>query len=204
MAQGQKTVKKGLLLPIHNQHRCTQVLAPQACALLHMDAPQIRSAAGALKYTFSHQTHTNVWRHHSPSNGHQNTVTSRKTNRAPFSWVALTAASLIIFACPVANAQSVKSPNAAANEPNAAKPVRLTAAKDTNASALVSAEPANPVMALRAWKVSLKDLGVARPMGLRGVESEVSFGVGVRLDELVETAKLRLTFTLSPALIPTL
>jgi hypothetical protein len=59
-------------------------------------------------------------------------------------------------------------------------------------------------MVLRQWKVSLKDLGVARPMTLRGVESEAGVGAGVRLDEIVETATLRLTFTLSPALIPTL
>lgn len=45
---------------------------------------------------------------------------------------------------------------------------------------------------------------MTRPMVLRGVESEVGVGVSVRLDELVETAKLRLTFTLSPALIPAL
>ena len=41
-------------------------------------------------------------------------------------------------------------------------------------------------------------------MALRGVESEASVGIGVRRDELVEVAKLRLTFTLSPALIPSL
>ena len=50
----------------------------------------------------------------------------------------------------------------------------------------------------------LKELGVGRPVSLRGVESEASVGVGVRRDEIVEAAKLRLTFTLSPALIPSL
>ena len=61
-----------------------------------------------------------------------------------------------------------------------------------------------PPLPSRQWKVSLKDLGVARPIALRGVESEASVGVSVRRDEAVESARLRLTFTLSPALIPVL
>ena len=35
---------------------------------------------------------------------------------------------------------------------------------------------------------------MGRPIALRGVESEASVGVGVRRDEIVEAAKLRLTF----------
>jgi hypothetical protein len=143
-----------------------------------------------------------------PATAIEKSVTLTTTNHAPLSWIALTAAGLIAFAHPVANAQTVKSPDAAANKPTAAKQardtLRMTAAKDPGASALVSAEPASPRLGLREWKVSLKELGVTRPMALRGVESEAGFGVDVRLDELVETAKLRLTFTLSPALIPTL
>lgn len=63
---------------------------------------------------------------------------------------------------------------------------------------------AESAMPLRQWKVSLKDLGVSRPMALRGTEGEASVGVSVRRDELVEAAKLRLTFTLSPAIIANL
>ncbi|MBU0828337.1 MAG: cellulose biosynthesis cyclic di-GMP-binding regulatory protein BcsB, partial [Gammaproteobacteria bacterium] len=40
-----------------------------------------------------------------------------------------------------------------------------------------------PELPRRQWKVSLKDLGTARPIALRGVESEASVGVGVRRDE---------------------
>ncbi|MBP8204835.1 MAG: cellulose biosynthesis cyclic di-GMP-binding regulatory protein BcsB, partial [Giesbergeria sp.] len=55
---------------------------------------------------------------------------------------------------------------------------------------------------LRQWKNSFKQLGLGNPLTLRGVESEGSIGVSVRRDELVEAARLRLTFTLSPALLP--
>lgn len=82
--------------------------------------------------------------------------------------------------------------------------LRTSAAKSADTSAVASTAPASPALTLRQWKTSFKELGVTRPMTLRGVESEAGVGVGVRLDELVETAKLRLTFTLSPALIPTL
>jgi len=41
-------------------------------------------------------------------------------------------------------------------------------------------------------------------MMLRGVESEGNVNISIRRDELVESALLRLTFTLSPALIPSL
>ena len=199
-----KKVKKGPLLPIHNQDLC---LHSKGCELHHTDAFQVRLALGHSN-TLIFMREKNAESHHPPSNSHQNTVTPRKTNSAPFSWVALTAAGLISFAYPAANAQTVKSPGAATNEPTGAKQasdtLRMAAAKVTDPGALASAEPASPALALRQWKVSFKELGVARPMVLRGVESEVGVGVGVRLDELVETAKLRLTFTLSPALIPTL
>ncbi|MFT7402813.1 MAG: hypothetical protein ACI83N_002417, partial [Hydrogenophaga sp.] len=111
---------------------------------------------------------------------------------------------MIALAYPAANAQSAKSQDGTTNKPTQAKQGRntlpSTAAQDTDTSALVP----SPVLASRQWKASLKELGVALPMVLRGVESEAGFGVSVRLDELVETAKLRLTFMLSPALISTL
>lgn len=55
---------------------------------------------------------------------------------------------------------------------------------------------------LRQWKGSFQYLGMGNPLTLRGLESEGSIGVSVRRDELVEAAHLRLTFTLSPALLP--
>ena len=57
---------------------------------------------------------------------------------------------------------------------------------------------------LRQWKSSFKSLGLRSPLTLRGLESEGSIGVDVRRDELVESARLHLTFTLSPSLLPTL
>lgn len=55
---------------------------------------------------------------------------------------------------------------------------------------------------LRKLRVSLKDLGAARPLNLRGVEGDANVNLSVRLDELVESAQMRMTFTLSPALLP--
>ena len=82
--------------------------------------------------------------------------------------------------------------------------VRSSKAAPADAGAGAAHASVAPPLPSRQWKVSLKDLGVARPIALRGVESEASVGVGVRRDEIVEAARLRLTFTLSPALIPVL
>lgn len=68
------------------------------------------------------------------------------------------------------------------------------------ALALETAEP----LPLRQWKSSFKNMGLSTPLALRGLESEGSVGVGVRRDELVESARLHLMFTLSPSLLPTL
>lgn len=57
---------------------------------------------------------------------------------------------------------------------------------------------------LRTLRVSLKSLGAARPLVLRGVDGDANVDMSVRLDELVESAKLHLTLTLSPSLIPSL
>lgn len=60
------------------------------------------------------------------------------------------------------------------------------------------------VLPSRTLKLSFKDMGQAGLMTLRGVESEGSVGMGVRRDEVVESARLRLVFTFSPALLPAL
>ena len=126
---------------------------------------------------------------------------------------ALMALGLVSGPLPTANAQMTSS----VREPSARERAKARKARETDAATVaesntiaplangVSAASAQtPALPLRQWKVSLKDLGVVRPFALRGVESEASVGLGVRRDELVEAAKLRLTFTLSPALIPSL
>ena len=95
-----------------------------------------------------------------------------------------------LFACGVA-----VTPFAGAKE----KPTRN---KDTATVAMAVEENTQERLPLRQWKNSFKQLGLGNPLTLRGVESEGSIGVSVRRDELVEAARLRLTFTLSPALLP--
>lgn len=55
---------------------------------------------------------------------------------------------------------------------------------------------------LRQARYSLKDLGAVRPLTLYGIQGQAKVGVSVRLDEVVEAARLTLVFTLSPALLP--
>ncbi|MEQ6433860.1 cellulose biosynthesis cyclic di-GMP-binding regulatory protein BcsB [Comamonas sp. w2-DMI] len=57
---------------------------------------------------------------------------------------------------------------------------------------------------LRELEPTFRQLGQGSSMMLRGVESEGNVNISIRRDELVESALLRLTFTLSPALIPSL
>ena len=130
----------------------------------------------------------------------------RKINGTALVWVAVLTTNLLAVSHPVASAQSTKSRETTTKERSQARKDRDALRK---ASAKVEevtppAPPAIPVLATRQSKVSFKGLGVGRPMTLRGVESEASVGLSVRRDELVESAKLRLTFTLSPALIPSL
>jgi hypothetical protein len=57
---------------------------------------------------------------------------------------------------------------------------------------------------VRQLSMSFKEMGQGSFMALRGVESEGAVGFGVRRDELVESAKLKLVFTFSPSLLPAL
>jgi cellulose synthase operon protein B len=57
---------------------------------------------------------------------------------------------------------------------------------------------------LRQARLKLKELGALGPLQLRGVEGDATVNVSVRLDEVVETAKLHMAFTVSPALLPNL
>ena len=80
-----------------------------------------------------------------------------------------------------------------------------TAAASTSAAPVPAPAVGLPIEApllLRQWKSSFKNLGLQTPLALRGLESEGSVGVSVRRDELVESARLRLIFTLSPSLLP--
>lgn len=134
-------------------------------------------------------------------------TSSPKTTGAPSILLALIAVGLISLPYPVANAQPSKSRDAATKERAQARQERdgmRNKAASAEPGASAAAVATLPQLPSRQWKVSLKDLGMARPIALRGVDSEASVGVGVRRDEAVETARLRLTFTLSPALIPAL
>ena len=96
--------------------------------------------------------------------------------------IGLTAAGLISAPAPEAKAQTSKARNAAAKEKATARREREADRTAQAADGTSGASPSAPTAALpaRQWKVSLKELGVGRPIALRGVESEASVGVGVR------------------------
>ncbi len=58
-----------------------------------------------------------------------------------------------------------------------------------------------PPLPVSHWRPRLQDLGLGGVVRLRGTQSEVSVGLGIRRDQQVELARLRLQFTLSPALL---
>ena len=98
-------------------------------------------------------------------------------------------------------------PTAQASLP-AEKPAQATEPSPASAlpegCAATLADSQAVVLPSRTLKLSFKDMGQAGLMTLRGVESEGSVGMGVRRDEVVESARLRLVFTFSPALLPAL
>lgn len=57
---------------------------------------------------------------------------------------------------------------------------------------------------LRHLQVSFQQLGANQPLELRGTQDSVRVRVGVRLDEVVESAQLHLDFAMSPALLTNL
>ena len=101
----------------------------------------------------------------------------------------------VLFACGLALAPLASAKGQPSKNKNTA-----VAAK----AQLAAEEPPEAFLPLRQWKGSFKQLGLGSPLTLRGLEGEGSIGVSVRRDELVESARLRLTFTLSPALLPAL
>ncbi|TXI03368.1 MAG: cellulose biosynthesis cyclic di-GMP-binding regulatory protein BcsB [Rhizobium sp.] len=74
----------------------------------------------------------------------------------------------------------------------------------------VVAPPATPAVAapattaLRVQTLSFKDMGYFEPVQLKGVDGRMNLAFGVRLDESVASAKLKLRFSYSPALLPDL
>ena len=126
--------------------------------------------------------------------------------RNPFTvtpWIAVLLA-CGLSAAPLASAKtkSSKNKNAAAAVAGAGAGAALLPALAPAADSAIS--PVAAPLPLRQWQSNFKNLGLGNPLTLRGLESEGSVGVSVRRDELVESAKLRLTFTLSPALLPAL
>jgi cellulose synthase (UDP-forming) len=61
---------------------------------------------------------------------------------------------------------------------------------------------AEPAGAPRTHSYTLKQLGAVEAATVRGVEGAVSYPLSVRADEVVTSAKLRLRYAYSPALIP--
>lgn len=133
-------------------------------------------------------------------------MTPISATRALPVFLALLAIGLTSLPSPVAHAQTSEERKTVAKERKQSRQKR----EPTGTAATASESPgstntfATPSLPTRQWKVSLKELGAGRPIALRGVESEASVSMGVRRDEMVEAAKLRLTVTLSPALIPSL
>jgi hypothetical protein len=64
------------------------------------------------------------------------------------------------------------------------------------------AQPDDP--ALNRTTLRLRDIGAYAPVELRGVDSSAYLPLSVRLDESVVSARLKLNYTLSPALLPDL
>jgi hypothetical protein len=106
---------------------------------------------------------------------------------------------VLLATCLLSTAQGwaqAKPPADGKTRPQAALP----SADRTSAAAEASLSK----LPLRQQRISLKSMGASRPLSLRGIEGEASTSMGVRLDEVVESARLHLVFTLSPALLPTL
>jgi len=56
----------------------------------------------------------------------------------------------------------------------------------------------------RIQRFSLRELGASRPLEFRGVDHSMYLPLSVRLDETIVSAKLKLGYTFSPALLPDL
>ena len=77
-------------------------------------------------------------------------------------------------------------------------------ANSASAAAVSPAAGALAVPGHRKVKLSFRDLGVYGSASLRGVEGQLYLPFGIRLDEVVVDARLRLHYTYSPSLLPEL
>lgn len=73
------------------------------------------------------------------------------------------------------------------------------------AAAASGADPAAPAeLPAQDVRIDFRELGIAGPLELRGVEGIASVPLGIRLDEVATAATLHLRYTYSPALLPDL
>lgn len=70
---------------------------------------------------------------------------------------------------------------------------------EPGSSALI--QDSRPILS-REQQLSFKALGAHQPVELRGIDGNASLPVNIRLDEVVTGARLKLHYTLSPALLP--
>lgn len=82
--------------------------------------------------------------------------------------------------------------------------VFLTGVQANAAGAPPAAPGAGSTEPLRQLTLSFKDMGYYEPVQLKGVDARMNLPFGVRLDESVASAKLKLRFSYSPALLPQL
>lgn len=86
-------------------------------------------------------------------------------------------------------------------------PAQDAAATDAPLLSTAAAPPASDTAGIpgrRTVKLSFRDLGVYGSASLRGVEGQLYLPFGIRLDEVVVEARLKLRYTYSPSLLPEL
>lgn len=98
---------------------------------------------------------------------------------------------LALFAWALSPSTALTAPGApgSANAPEAAAP----------SATATTAPAADPAVRTRRWP--LRELGVAAPIELRGIDQSVQLPLSVRLDETVVRARLKLRHSFSPGLI---
>lgn len=85
------------------------------------------------------------------------------------------------------------------NEPPARKGALAGVTSPPNPAASAADIPAT-----RSVAFSFKDLGLAKPIELQGIDGSDTLGFGLRRDEVVTAATLRLHYNFSPSLLPDL
>jgi len=68
----------------------------------------------------------------------------------------------------------------------------------------VASAEAKTEAGLRVQRFTLRDIGASRPLEFRGVDHSIYLPLSVRLDESIVSAKLKMSYTFSPALLPDL